>query len=95
MRSREIKIWQDHPDHETIGRWFKAWDGRIYFCNSHDPSCGFWMTAVLEPDGGLSDEPSEGQFGEVGRSRRTNVTERAIGRTYHRIYEDGSLRHRH
>jgi len=54
------------PDHPVIGRSFRGWDGKTYLCESYDPTCGYWMTAV---DG----------------SRRTNVSERAIGRTYHRI----------
>ena len=95
MASKEIKRWQDHQDHETVGRWFKAWDGRIYFCNYHNPADGFCMTAVMEPDGTLSDEPHPDQFGAVGRSRVTVISERAIGRTFHRIYEDGTARARH
>lgn len=69
---RPLMTPETHPNHETIGRRFKGWDGNIYFCDSYDPDIGFWMTRVDAPEGV---EP-----------RRANVSERAIGRSYHRIY---------
>ncbi len=94
MRSQETKRWEITPNHPIIGRWFKGYDERIYFCNAADVGGGYWMTAVTEPDGRLSDEPAPEQFSQVGRSRRTSVSHSAINRTFHRIHEDGSNRSR-
>jgi hypothetical protein len=33
---REIKTPETHPDHSTVGRTFKGWDGHHYFCDSWD-----------------------------------------------------------
>lgn len=46
-----IKTPQTHPDHHTVGRhWgahsIKHENTAIYFCDSYDPSCGYWMTNV-------------------------------------------------
>jgi hypothetical protein len=60
---------ETHPDHHTVGRRFRAWDGHIYHCDSYDPACGYWMTREGEP------------------ARRVNVSERAIGRTFHEVRE--------
>ena len=66
-----------HPDHETVGQRFRFM-GVVFVCDSYDPSCGFWMTPE---DTSVEDPIYEGE-----RVRRRNVSERAIGRTYHRIY---------
>lgn len=41
---RTIKTPQTHPDHAIVGKRFYAYNGATYFCDSYDPSCGFWMT---------------------------------------------------
>jgi hypothetical protein len=69
---------QTHPDHETIGQRFKAWDGHTYLCDSYDPRIGFWMTREDAPPERRQDEHSDW---------RKNVSERAIGRTFHRIWD--------
>lgn len=74
-----IKTPQTDPDHYTIGQHFSAYDGHIYYCDSYDPRIGFWMIRADAPPGHLED-----QYGEW----RRNVSERAIGRTFHRIYRD-------
>jgi hypothetical protein len=53
------------PGHHTVGHVFHGWDGGLYFCDSYDPSCGYWMTDIGAP------------------ANRRNVSERAVGRTYH------------
>jgi hypothetical protein len=68
MSESYIKTPQTDPDHHTVGQTFKGWDGKFYYCDSYDSSCGYWMTEVGNPD------------------NRRNVSERAIGRTYHQIY---------
>lgn len=72
-----IKTPETNPDHETIGQTFKAWDGHLYYCDSWQERAGFWMTRVDAPEENKAD-----QFGEW----RKNVSERAIGRTFHVQY---------
>lgn len=61
----ELATPQTHPNDPVIGKKFLAHNGHVYYCDSYDPSQGYWMTRVDEP-----------------RDRR-NVSERAIGRTFH------------
>jgi hypothetical protein len=65
MSDSAIKTPETHPDDPVVGKYFKAYDGRKYYCDSYDPSCGYWMTT------------------QEGELRRTCVSERAIGRTFH------------
>ena len=60
--------------HPTVGYRFKS-GGALYACTSWDRSCGFWMEMVGGKSALLPDR-------KVGQ--RFNVSERAIGRTYHR-----------
>lgn len=74
---------EDRPDHHTIGQRFQGfchYDMKIvvYYCDSHQSNYGYWMTR--------EDCPPEHRQDEEGKWRK-NVSERAIGRTYHRIYE--------
>lgn len=62
-----------------IGKRFKAWDGYIYICDSYEPSYGLWMTREDAPDENKQDV--EGEW-------RRNVSERAVGRTFHIIHGD-------
>lgn len=64
-----IQTPKTHPNHEVVGKRFKAYNGRVYYCDSYDPRRGYWMTP------------------EDNHADRTNVSERAIGRTFHQIYE--------
>lgn len=73
-----IKTVDTDPNHETIGRTFTAWDGHKYFCDSWEENLGFWMTRVDAPLERRADKHSE---------YRKNVSERAIGRTFHVVYE--------
>jgi hypothetical protein len=79
----EIMTPKTHPDHDVIGRRFRAWDvyadrACVFICDSYDPRIGYWMTR--------EDAPEEHKSDEEGPWRR-NVTERAIGRTFHRIWD--------
>jgi hypothetical protein len=58
---------ENAPNHPVVGRMFRAYVSKVYYCDSYDPSCGYWMTNV--------DDPTD----------RTNVSERAIGRTFHEV----------
>lgn len=78
QREQREMMPSDHPDHDTIGRYFISGVGGIYWCDSYDPAIGFWMTPARDGDTTWSDLPT----------KRTNVSERAIGRTFHRIYRD-------
>jgi hypothetical protein len=67
-----------------VGHKFKAWDGHTYICDSYDPAIGYWMTR--------DDAPVDHRADTEGKWRR-NVSERAIGRTYHHVHsEDGGGR---
>lgn len=67
-----IKTYITHPQHLVIGRAFISGRGHYYFCDSYDPACGFWMTRW--DFSGANTWP-----------QRTNVSERAIGRTFHEV----------
>ncbi|MBM5458640.1 hypothetical protein H8F21_13805 [Pseudomonas sp. P66] len=75
-RETIIKTTQTDPDHETIGFTFKGWDDHEYFCDSWESNLGFWMTRVDAPPERRADAHSE---------FRRNVSERAIGRTFHQV----------
>lgn len=77
--NRKPEIWtrETHPDHETIGQVFKAWNGYVFECDSWEENLGFWMTRIDAPEDRRADTHSE---------FRRNVSERAIGRTFHRHY---------
>lgn len=64
------------PDDAVIGRTFRA-HGILFLCDSYDPAYGYWMTPVNAADA----EP----FRPNHRATRRNVSEQAIGRTFHRI----------
>jgi hypothetical protein len=63
-------------EHETVGWTFQAWDGGHYVCTHYLPKTGFVMRCVKAPNPMLG-----------GRKVGTivDISERAIGRTYHRI----------
>jgi hypothetical protein len=71
--------------HPTVGRLFRSMGGR-YRCTSWDRQSGFWMEMVSDQDR---------LFPERQPGDRVNVSERAIGRTFHRLYEDtnGGFQH--
>lgn len=62
------------PTNTIVGMRFRAHDGYIYICDSYDPRIGYWMTR--------EDCPPEHKADTQGQWRR-NVSERAIGRTFH------------
>lgn len=72
-----IKTPKTDPDHETIGQTFRGHDGHTYYCDSWQENLGFWMTRADAPEDRKQDLHSE---------YRRNVSERAVGRTFHRIY---------
>lgn len=71
-----IKTPETHPNHQVVGRFFKAsllneaGDNAVFYCDSYDSSIGYWMTQLSDPE------------------NRRNVSERAIGATYHTIWDD-------
>lgn len=67
--AREIRTPATDPDHNVIGQTFKAWDGHRYICDSWEQDLGFWMFRT----------------DENGDLVRRNVSERAIGATYHPV----------
>lgn len=71
---------ETNPDHHTIGKYFKG-HGCLYYCDSYDTAIGYWMTPVF----------GEKYAGENSTPERTNVSERAINRTFHEIWDIGTL----
>lgn len=49
--------------------------GKIWICIGYDPGCGFWMENIETMK---NSETSE----------LTNISERAIDRTFHKVYEN-------
>ena len=48
-----IRTPKTNPDHDVVGHFFRATDWRpsppvtaMYYCDSYDPSIGYWMTNV-------------------------------------------------
>ncbi len=76
IREFVIVTADSHPKHHVVGRRFRAYDGHIYVCDSYDSRIGYWMTR--------EDAPPERRNDAMGEWRR-NVSERAIGGTFHRI----------
>lgn len=72
----QIKTPETNPDHAVVGKTFRAFGGDLYFCDSYDPAMGYWMRHV--------DAPAENYNDQHSKWRR-NVSERAIGRTFHRV----------
>lgn len=56
---------------KLIGRSFRGWDGKTYKCTGYRYSEGFDMVQTDAPAG--------------TQPRKTNISERAIGRTFHEI----------
>ncbi len=59
-----------------VGKRYKAPDGHTYIADSYVPRIGVWMTR--------EDCPPEHRADTEGQWRR-NVSERAIGRTFHEV----------
>ena len=69
---------ETHPNHDVVGQRFRA-HGVEYFCDSYDAACGYWMTP--------SDPDQPHPFDPTKKDERRNVSERAIGRTFHRVWK--------
>ena len=65
MMENKIITPENNKTDLCVGRYFKAWDGKTYYCDSYNPRIGYWMTEV------------------DNKENRKNVSERAIGRTFH------------
>lgn len=51
----DLKTPQTHPNHPVVGRYWGAQSIKhektaVYFCDSYDPSCGYWMTNIHDKD---------------------------------------------
>lgn len=44
-----IRTIETDPEHSVIGNFFDAYDGKVYYCDSHDSRCGYWMTEYKNP----------------------------------------------
>lgn len=63
---------ENNPDHHTVGRKFRAWDGREYECTWYNASVGYQMESTDDAEKGCP-------------HRSTNVSERAVGNTFRLI----------
>jgi hypothetical protein len=75
MRDTTLLTPENRPDHAIIGQIFKG-HGFFYYCDSYDPAQGFWMTPLYDQYDAVLKRPVP----------RTNVSERAIGRTFHDVW---------
>jgi len=80
--SRQYLTPADRPNHETIGRIFNSWNGYRWFCDAWEENHGFWMTRLDAPQDRRAD------LGDT--DFRKNVSERAIGATFHRDYSEAA-----
>lgn len=69
---------ETHPRHSVVGRDFVggAFGSGRYYCDSYDPRMGFWLT------------PRQPVNLDGVALERINVSERAIGRTFHEVWVD-------
>jgi hypothetical protein len=65
--------------HETVGRYLYAF-GDVYLCFRWERRCGFWVRLMQKGEGVALVKRELGE--------EACISERAIGRTYHRRYED-------
>lgn len=49
MDQNKVLYPKDLPNHHAVGRVFYGWDGQVYYCDSYDPRCDYWMTNVIDP----------------------------------------------
>lgn len=73
LRHGQILTPETSPDHWAIGHLYRAWDGKVYYCDSYEHPIGFWMTEV------------------DNESNRRNVSDRAVGGTFHKVWDDPSF----
>lgn len=45
-----IKTPLTHGNHHTVGKVLKSYEGKYYYCDSYDSSCGYWLTPLSEED---------------------------------------------
>ncbi len=67
--------------HETIGRVFKSF-GYTYRCLRWTSATGFFFRVLTVPE---TDDIFHRKVGDI-----VDTSERAIGRTFHRVWEDES-----
>lgn len=88
VRERAEPVPIDYTSNKGAGKFYKSgnWEEapgpgvpttRTYYCESYDPQYGYWMAEV---------DPVT--FREFPGRRVTNVSGRAIGRTYHQLNID-------
>ena len=73
-QSVEVLTPENSPNHSVVGRYWAGYGSDqgatvIYYCDSYDPACGYWLTNTHNA------------------ADRRNVSERAIGRTFHKAEE--------
>lgn len=68
----EVLTPKERPNHHVIGRYFRAWDGEVYFCDSYQYGPDYWMTNILDGNirRGVSTAAIGRTFHEVGTEDR-------------------------
>lgn len=84
----EVKTRQTHPEHGTVGKFFCAYSFKhmasaAYYCDSYDPSCGFWMTNINDPTErkNVSEQAINRTFHEIRSFEKAKRTNFGIGKT--------------
>jgi len=44
-----IKTVKELPQHHAVGRFFRAWDGQVYYCECYDPRVDYIVVNVVDP----------------------------------------------
>ena len=63
----------------VVGSTFRGWDDYLYECVAYDPRMGFWMVRIDSSSANGHGPLAPVPLGDAVR----NVSERAIGRTFH------------
>jgi hypothetical protein len=87
MDRNKILYPKDLPKHHAVGRVFYAWDGQVYYCDSYDPRCDYWMTNVIDAADRKAVSPRAigGTFLSAWDSYKPAGPEEVVGREFHMV----------
>lgn len=73
--NRDVLTPKERPNHHAIGRYYRAWDGQVYYCDSYDPRVDYYMTNVLDASHRKDVSPRAlgRTFHEIGTQDRPRV----------------------
>lgn len=78
---------KERPNHHVIGRYFRAWDGQVYFCDSYDPRIDYYMTNVLDASlrKDVSTRAPGRTFHEIGTQDRPTSVDKVRDVTHYAV----------